>query len=1052
MKCDTSKTPTVFDILPYLLKPINQPIMKKITFFLSMFLCFMLGTMTANAQIWVDGDGSAALGTESSGQYTYHSGNFTPSTNPSKLRLVFLDTSTGNKDTSGRHPYVHFAEFYLYDANGNRVTLTTSNFSSNATETAEGGLDQLCNDVTSGASNKYDWYWHSTWSSTPNCDHYLEIAVPDDTDLTTFSYGYISRNTGCIPTKVMLIAGTDKIAAHDNLNTIEQKLEHSNLSTEGKAFSELATAKAAFEEGNTDPDLSEINQALSDMNQTVMPLIHTLSIASDLTDASGPARKAYDGSGSTFTIPAGTSKVRMTVTNTNTGQRHNNHVYFTLSELIVNLNGSALNLADANLTTNADQNSLGSTDGGGLSALYDNNYNTFFHSAYQNGPAADHYLEFDLPSALTADGTMYISFNSRNNNNVPTVIEFSNPDDVPRYAALAALYTRIDELKGKVGTGMGQYDESAIASAAEVALAVFRNSASTTEQINAALTQLNSDAEKAVILFADNTKVMLGNKDHTTTFVYANTASNLLCNNSNKNSYAYVWTLKKVGAQTYKFYNEYADKYIGAVPDVNNQRFPMVDEADACVFTVAAKSAGYFNIYDATFTPQDRSVLHATNWDGVVRWNFDANASQFSFITDIAADCTAFDNALIARVNGMVGTKYGQVKSLSSEINAAIAALQENSSVTNYKNLEAAILTAEYVLPEAGKIYRIVSGTEASDKRNPDDLVYANPVAVGTDRFTAATDRQIKHTVTTSDTDTKATLHAPDSYWKFEKATANNLVYVRHLNSGLYIGQLPSNNCDAQLPLSKDDAGQYSFTWLTASENYMLYDIIGRRYLHSSNAGEKIIGYDVASENASRWTIEEVTSVPVKISAVKYATLHLPFAVEIPANVEAYIGKEEAGGAIQMEPLSGVIPANTAVVLVSTEDLTEAKTYDFNVAYGNEAATPANVLSGTTTAETVADEAVAYILKNGTTGVGLYKVNSETDRTIPANKAYFGSTVAAGLAPAMYSFRFGEQTSIEGVNAAGNENESYYDLNGRRVLYPAHGVFVKSNGQKVYVK
>lgn len=915
-------------------------------------------------------------------------------------------------------------------------------------------MDKLCDDVTSGTSTTYNWYWHSTWSSTPNCDHYLEIAVPDGTDLTTFSYGYISRNTGCIPTKVMLIASSDKIAAHDNLNTIEQKIEQAGLSTDGKAFSALATAKAAFEAGNTSQDLSELNQAVSDIDLTIMPriVIHTLSIASDLTDATDPARKAYDGSGSTFTIPAGTSKVRMTVTNTNTGAKHNNYVFFTLSELVVNLNGSALDLANANLATNADQNSLGSPDGDGLSALYDNNYNTYFHSAYQNGPAADHYLEFDLPSALTADGTMYISFHSRNGNNVPTVIEFSNPDEALRYVALAALYARIDELKGRVGTAMGQYDEAAIATATGTALAVLRNSASTTEQINAALTQLNSDAEKAIILFADNTKVMLGNKNHTTTFVYANTASNLLCNNSNKNSYAYVWTLKKVGAQTYKFYNEYADKYIGAVPAGDNQRFPMVDEADACVFTVAPKSAGYYNIYDATFTPQDRSALHATNWDAVVRWKLDVDASQFSFITDIAADCIAFDNALIAIVNGMVGDKYGQLKSLTADIQAAITTLQNSSSVENYKKLEAAVFAGEYVLPEAGKIYRIVSGTEASFKRNPGDLVYANPVAVGTDRFTAATDRQIKHTVTTSDTDTKATLHAPDSYWKFEKATANNLVYVRHLNSGLYIGQLPSNDCDAELPLSKDDAGKYSFTWLAASENYLLYDVIGGRHLHSYNAGEKIIGYNSATDNASRWTIEEVTSVPVKISAVKYATLHLPFAVEIPANVEAYIGKEENPGVIDMEKLSGVIPANTAVVLVSTENLTEAKTYDFNVAYGNEAVTPANVLSGTTTAETIADEAVAYILKNGTTGVALYKVNSETDRTIPANKAYFGSTVAATLAPAMYSFRFGEQTSIEGVNAAGNENESYYDLNGRRVLYPAHGVFVKSNGQKVYVK
>lgn len=1037
-----------------------------------MFLCFMLGAVTAHAQIWVDGDGSAALGTQSGSigggyyQYTYHSGEFTAPSNIQKLRLVFLATNTNYRldgysyvgHSHGRHPFVNFAEFYLYDANGNRVKLTASNFSSNATEPTEGGLDQLCNDVTSGDYYNHDWFWHSMCTTTPNCDHYLEITVPDGTDLSTFSYGYVSRWNVDVPSKIMLIAGNDNLAAHDELNTIEQKFEKIieaidtkdvSLSPEDNALRVLAATKTAFGNGNT--DLSELNRIVSDLEQIK---IHTLSIASsELTDASNPNRKVYDGSGSTFKIPAGTSKVRMTVTETNNGDRRNGHVFFTLSELKVYIDGKALDLSAANLTTNADQNTLGMThDGNGLPALYDGDYNTYFHSAYENAPAADHYIDFYLPSALTADGTMSISFDSRNHNNVPTEIAFCF------YPVSVALCTRVDELFGRVGAVKGQYyDVDAMKTAANAALAVLYNSASTTEELDAALAKLNSDAKKAVIRFADNTKVMLGNKQHKSTFVYANTSNNELCNSDRKDSYAYVWTLKKVGAQTYKFYNEYVDKYIGAVPAGDLQSFPMVDEADACVFTVAPKSEGYYNIYDATFTPQDRSALHATRWGDVVRWNFDEDASQFSFITDIAADCIAFDNALIATVNGMVGTKYGQLKSLTADIQAAITTLQNSSSVENYKKLETAFNTAtadfEYVLPEAGKIYRIVSGTKASNKRNPGDLVYANPVAVGIDRFTAATDRQIKHTVTTSDTDTKATLHAPDSYWQFEKGPFSASVYVRHLNSGLYIGQLPSNDCDAELRLSKDDAGHYSFTYLSAHDNYMLYDIIGERYLHSSNYGEKIIGYDVVTDDASRWTIEEVTSVPVRIGTVKYATLHLPFAVRIPANVEAYVGKEENPGVIDMEPLSGVIPANTPVVLVTNEELAEAKTYDFEVAYGDATEAPANVLSGTTTAETIADNAVAYILKkNKATGVGFYKVNSATDRTIPANKAYFGSTVSSTVAPAMYSFRFGEQTSIEGVNAAGNENESYYDLNGRRVLYPAHGVFVKGNGQKVYIK
>ena len=1043
--------------------------MKKITFFLSMLLCFMLGAVTAHAQIWVDGDGSAALGTKGSSigggyyQYTYHSGEFTAPSNIQKLRLVFLATNTNYRldgysyvgHSHGRHPFVNFAEFYLYDANGNRVALTASNFSSNATEPTEGGLDQLCNDVTSGDYYNHDWFWHSMCTTTPNCDHYLEITVPDGTDLSTFSYGYVSRWNADVPSKIMLIAGNDNLAAHDELNTIEQKFEKIieaidtkdvSLSPEDNALRVLAATKTAFGNGNT--DLSELNRIVSDLEQIK---IHTLSIASsELTDASNPNRKVYDGSGSTFKIPAGTSKVRMTVTETNNGHRRNGHVFFTLSELKVYIDGKALDLSAANLTTNADQNTLGMThDGNGLPALYDGDYNTYFHSAYENAPAADHYIDFYLPSALTADGTMSISFDSRNHNNVPTEIAFCF------YPVSVALCTRVDELFGSVNPYYKQYyDVDAMKAAADAALAVLYNSASTTEELDAALAKLNSDAENAVILFADNTKVMLGNKQYANSFVAVNPYHVELCHSDKKDNYAYVWTLKRVGARTYKFYNEYADKYIGAVGTHFGQF--VREEADALVLTVAPSSEGYFNIYDATFNPQDDSALHNTDGGGVVHGNFDDDASQYSFITDITADCKAFDDALIANVNNMVGTeKIGQWKSMPADVQAAITTLQNNSSVENYKNLEAlAVTTAGAVLPEAGKIYQIVSQTLAYEMRNPGDLMYANPVAAGADRFTASTDLLIKHTVTYGGTDTKATLNVPDSYWQFEKATdAQNLVYVRNLNSGLYIGQLPSNNHYARLTLSKDDAGQYSFTYLPEHDSNMLYDTKGGRFLNNTVDHKEIVGYDVVTDDASRWTIEEVTSVPVRIGTVKHATLHLPFAVRIPANVEAYVGKEENPGVIDMEPLSGVIPANTPVVLVTNEELTEAKTYDFEVAYGDATEAPANVLSGTTTAETIADNAVAYILKkNKATGVGFYKVNSATDRTIPANKAYFGSTVAATLAPAMYSFRFGEQTSIEGVNAVGNENESYYDLNGRRVLYPAHGVFVKSNGQKVYIK
>lgn len=340
--------------------------MKKITFFLSMFLCFMLGAVTAHAQIWVDGDGSAALGTESSGQYTYHSGEFTAPTNPSKLRLVFLATNTNrlddgyiyadNSNSHGRHPFVNFAEFYLYDAAGNRVTLTASNFSSNATEPTEGSFASLCDDETHGTGS--NWFWHSMWTTTPNCDHYLEIAVPDGIDLSTFSYGYVSCNDMDIPTKVMLIAGNDNLAAHDELNTIEKVLESKSgegvfggvyLSREGNAFRVLAPTKTAFEKGNT--DLSELRNIYENWSD-VIPSGLAFCTEGRLIDATNPTRKVFVRSEVVKFTPV-TPRVRLTVTQTNTGGPYgqiNGHVYFCLSELKVYIDGKALDLSAANLT------------------------------------------------------------------------------------------------------------------------------------------------------------------------------------------------------------------------------------------------------------------------------------------------------------------------------------------------------------------------------------------------------------------------------------------------------------------------------------------------------------------------------------------------------------------------------------------------------------------------------------------------------------------------------------------------------------------------------
>ncbi len=90
-----------------------------------------------------------------------------------------------------------------------------------------------------------------------------------------------------------------------------------------------------------------------------------------------------------------TEKLRLTVGASKIGSS-----YFCLSELeFFDANGEKIKLTAENVTSNADHNALNHTpDGGGIEALLDNDYNSFFHSAWQNAPAEAHYLEVTLPN------------------------------------------------------------------------------------------------------------------------------------------------------------------------------------------------------------------------------------------------------------------------------------------------------------------------------------------------------------------------------------------------------------------------------------------------------------------------------------------------------------------------------------------------------------------------------------------------------------------------------------------------------------------------------
>lgn len=199
--------------------------------------------------------------------------------------------------------------------------------------------------------------------------------------------------------------------------------------------------------------------------------------------------------------------------------------------------------------------------------------------------------------------------------------------------------------------------------------------------------------------------------------------------------------------------------------------------------------------------------------------------------------------------------------------------------------------------------------------------------------------------------------------------------------------------------------------------------------------------------------LKEVTSIPVTIKPTLWTSLCFPVDVIIPTNLKAYKAGSTEGKTINLDELTAGtrIPAGNGFLALAEA----GGDYSFAIATGSEP--EANLSGNQFTGATVKRNGMAGVdyfalaTKNAVTG--FYKV---TSGTVPANKAYLlGEKLNQGAGANMLQFAFGEgtETGIANVNAENSgKAETYYDLNGRLVVYPTRGVYVTGSGRKVFVK
>ena len=228
------------------------------------------------------------------------------------------------------------------------------------------------------------------------------------------------------------------------------------------------------------------------------------------------------------------------------------------------------------------------------------------------------------------------------------------------------------------------------------------------------------------------------------------------------------------------------------------------------------------------------------------------------------------------------------------------------------------------------------------------------------------------------------------------------------------------------------------------------YKLLNAAGGYNSDTSEGVATWSGNADAGNYWQFIKVTEVPLTIAANDYTTLCLPFNVQLPEGsaVKAYYASAAAGDVLKLTEITGIIPANQGVILQNTGAAEAA----INLTITTDEATTldGNRLEGVTAKREGYDVKSNYVLADGKKGIGFYKANFTA---ITANKAYLPVTNVQNAQGVMMAFSFGDEvTGIDNVNVAAPAAKKYYDLQGRRVLYPAKGIFVTEDGQKVLFK
>ncbi len=161
-----------------------------------------------------------------------------------------------------------------------------------------------------------------------------------------------------------------------------------------------------------------------------------------------------------------------------------------------------------------------------------------------------------------------------------------------------------------------------------------------------------------------------------------------------------------------------------------------------------------------------------------------------------------------------------------------------------------------------------------------------------------------------------------------------------------------------------------------------------------------------------------------------------------------YIANNVADGKVSLQSVSGVVPANTGLVLKRVSG-----TGDVTIPFASEdGESVSNLLVAVSSTQEIskATTGVNYVLSVQSGNVVFAPIDGSA-ATVKNGQAYLYYSAGSLSRPLTFSFGDDETTGVQRIVNRESDSESYYNLQGQRVAQPTKGLYVV-NGKKVIIK